>query len=249
MERDVMDIIKEKEFIELTPNERAELRDLCSTEDEFNQMKNLFAGMEAVSWSNPAPRAETKQSLDALFQQKYPKAAPIWYNGALTVIAPREKPFYRQPLIQVAAIGLLFLLAYPLVNSNSMDDKVNQVAVIENKKSVVKPLVEEKSEEETLPSREANEQIINDESALRNASPELVLEHSTTTSRALPSDVPAATPMHTSAGLEGTIASAGSASQPGSNHPDGIFIEDRAQVFSVPASRQPAVFDLLTSTF
>ena len=131
MERDVMDIIRDKEFIELTAADRAELGEMCSSEEEFDQVKSMFAGISAMNWSNPAPKAETKESLDHLFEQKHPKAAPIWYNAPLAVIAPKGKPFYRQPLVQAAAVGLLIFLAYPLVNSSVMDSKTNQVATLE----------------------------------------------------------------------------------------------------------------------
>ncbi len=248
MERDVMDIIKEKEFIELTPNERAELREMCSTEDEFNQMKNLFVGMEAISWSNPTPRAGTKASLDALFQQKHPKAAPIWYNSTLALIVPREKPFYRQPLIQAAAVGLLFLVAYPFVNSTSMDSKTNQVAQIDEKKVEPKQGASQKSKQAAEPNQQTQSNLQRNET--------IGLSDEETTTRAISSGSASdATLTAKSPRTFDVIAAAPSPvigsvpTRPGSTHPDGIFNEDRAQLYSAPASRQPAVFDLLTSTF
>ena len=70
MERDVMDLIKDKEFIELTSAERSEVNELCANEEEFNNMKAMLASIGGLNWSNPTPRPETKERLDHLFQQR-----------------------------------------------------------------------------------------------------------------------------------------------------------------------------------
>ena len=60
MKRDIIDIVKEKDFIALTASERNELADLCSTEAEYNQLKSVLLDVVAVEWSNPQPKNETK---------------------------------------------------------------------------------------------------------------------------------------------------------------------------------------------
>lgn len=250
-----MDIVKEKEFIELTAAERAELGDLCSSEEEFNQVKAMFAGIGAINWSNPTPKAETKESLDHLFAQKHPKAAPVWYNAPLAVLAPKGKPIHRQPLIQAAAVGLLIFLAYPFVKSNVMTADQTQVAVLEKentsseRKEMESPVKEETAkenlnEQDALPLETRDEEVATNEiftPSVAKPAP----------SRSIGVVVSAVTEERTEfkeSELAFRATSSG-ASEPGSTHPDGIFIGDKTEIFSVPASREPAVFDLLTSTF
>lgn len=259
-----MDIVKEKEFIELTATERAELGELCSSEDEFNQVKAMFAGIGAMDWSNPAPKAETKESLDHLFAQKYPKAAPVWYNAPLAVVAPKGKPFYRQPLVQAAAVGLLIFLAYPFIGSNVMTSDNSQVAVLEQENTTSEQNKNDVKPEENLnesPEMDGKEQVKSTVETRR----ELFEKEEVLTEAMSPSvaSSPVSSKPTRSVDLFAGISAQGNelkdsqasgsggdlASQPGSNHPDGIFIGDEKEIFSVPASREPAVFDLLTSTF
>lgn len=263
MERDVMDIIRDKEFIELTAADRAELGEMCSSEEEFDQVKSMFAGISAMNWSNPAPKAETKESLDHLFAQKHPKAAPIWYNAPLAVIAPKGKPFYRQPLVQAAAVGLLIFLAYPLVNSSVMDSKTNQVATLEKEmtSSEVKEadeLIEEDiKDSNVIGTNEVDEMVADDKKEATQVSSELIADDVLPAPMPIPvaTVAPSFGVLSTTSGVSAirsdkdAVFRDGGAAKPGSTHPDGIFVADRAEVFSAPASSEPAVFDLLTSTF
>jgi hypothetical protein len=134
MEKDLVDIIMEKSYIELSANEKAELGEFCSSESEYNQMKDVFHGVEGMQFETFTPKKETKESLDSLFDSSFPKVAPIWYMSILATIVPKEKVVYRQPLVQIAAIGLLIFLAYPFFNSD-VTDEVPQFSEIESPKS------------------------------------------------------------------------------------------------------------------
>jgi hypothetical protein len=259
MERDVMDIVKEKEFIELSAADRAELGELCSSEEEFNQVKAMFAGIGAMDWSNPTPKDETKESLDHLFAQKYPKAAPVWYNAPLAVLTPTGKPFYRQPLVQAAAVGLLIFLAYPFVNSNVMTSDTTQVAALDEENTSSEGKEMETQEKERLDeSKETNlseQESASTETRKVNLTPNEVI--APVPSQPVPADpvtsidlMSATTTMTAAFSVsEVEVASGVVAFQPGSSHPDGVFIGDKTEIFSAPASSEPAVFDLLTSTF
>lgn len=262
-----MDIVKEKEFIELTAADRAELGELCASEDEYNQIKSMFVGMSAMDWSNPTPKAETKASLDDLFAQTYPKVAPVWYNAPLAVLVPKGKPFYRQPLVQVAAVGLLVLLAYPFVNSTALDTASNQVAALE------KEMTASEAEKDEV---EANNETVEEEGVIEQVVPKVQRQDALENDQkevVIPAPAPAPVPLTTSAtvtrdlsGVDFSVAFAGTMdevepirgrvsettvafSQPGSTHPDGVFVGDLPELLSVPASENPAVFDLLTATF
>jgi hypothetical protein len=231
----------------------------------------MFTSIGAMNWSNPTPRAETKESLDHLFAQKHPKAAPIWYNAPLAVIAPKDKPIYRQPLVQAAAVGLLIFLAYPFVKSNVMTEDTTQVAVLEKESAT--PEVEDvkapvSEEIEASSEVEANNEV---ETPVEVESDDVLTIEYKEMEMAETRDFANSPAPITSAGASVTFANAassetielssfsepltfgdiaeGGAITPGSDHPDGIFIGDKPEIFSVPASREPAVFDLLTTTF
>lgn len=268
-----MDIVKEKEFIELTAADRAELGELCSSEDEYNQIKSMFVGMTAMDWSNPTPKAETKASLDDLFAQTYPKAAPVWYNAPLAVLVPKGKPFYRQPLVQLAAVGLLVLLAYPFVNSIALDGNSNQVAALEKEMTASEAEQDEvETNSETTKEVELTEQVApksQRQDVIENKKKEIVIP--VPPSSPAPSSVPVpltsnATVTRDISGMDFSVAFSETVdemepmrgrvsettvafSQPGSTHPDGVFVGDLPELLSVPASENPAVFDLLTATF
>ncbi len=132
MERDYLDIIKEKEFIALNALEREEIAEVCATEEEFNSMKAMLLQIDAVAAEPIIPNAKTKQSLDSLFAQTYPKAAPLWYNNVFAVIVPKEKPIYRQPLAQIAAAFFIFWMVFPFFNEPLVQEN-KQVAKVEMK--------------------------------------------------------------------------------------------------------------------
>lgn len=129
MKKDLIDTIMEKEFNELTQAELLELKEFCTTESEYIQMKEVFISVESMPIENPTPRKETKEKLDELFASTYPKAAPIWYSSVGALIVRKNQPIYRQPLMQIAAVGLLLLLIYPIWNTTEIKDPANnQVA-------------------------------------------------------------------------------------------------------------------------
>ncbi len=227
MKKDLIDTIMEKEFHMLTEVERKELATFCDSEDEFNQMKDVFIGVEQMRFEQPKPKAETKQRLDDLFDSTHPKAAPIWYSSMFAVILPKEKPVHRQPLAQIAAIALLALLLIPFWNTNN----VTQEASVLTAEIVEEKPVEPSNDVVATPTVAEVKDVTPSDSDGRNtrsvSSPVLVAS--------------AADPVSAEPLAEIAAASAGA---PGSDHPDGVFI-----AVSQPASENPEVFDLLTATF
>jgi hypothetical protein len=222
MKKDLIDTIMEKEFHALTDSERSELASVCSSEEEFNQLKDVFIGVEQMAAVTPIPKAETKQRLDDLFDATYPKAAPVWYSSVLAVVIKQGKPVHRQPLLQVAAIALIVLMVVPFWSSNAeLLDAPNQFA--EAKESVDVPY--SGTRETGKPLAEA-----------KNFTP-VEIE--------APEVQPISEPMLVaSANAVVSSQTLTDATSPGSNHPDGVFV-----AVSQPASENPEMFDLLTATF
>ncbi|MCR9173360.1 MAG: hypothetical protein NXI10_12745 [bacterium] len=224
MKKDLIDTIMEKDFQALTDVEREELKSYCASEEEYNQMKDVFLGMEKMTWENPKPKAETKQRLDELFDATYPKAAPVWYNSVFAVVVPKEKPIHRQPLAQIAAIALVALLFIPFWKSNTELERTNSS---EQVAQVAPSVNEKKNTEVTAKPVKETKQV-----------PSVTQELPSTRAKDMDVLVASAEPS-TQPASSGT-----SVSGAGSEHPDGVFI-----AVSQPASESPEMFDLLTATF
>lgn len=239
MERDIIDIVKDKDFDQLTAEERAELNDFCTSEEEFAQLKSVFAAVDGMSAEELVPRAETKEKLDALFHETYPGAAPVWYNSVLAVAIPREKPIHRQPLLQIAALVAVIFLTIPLINSDSASDK-------------------ELLAEATIPEQDANADVSSagvEENAVlpeeERASYDVSSEDIATSPNASGATLSASSELTVSRSIVSTV-DVGFFSSPSpagaGTHPDGIF-SGESVTLSVAASETPDVLDLLTTTF
>lgn len=242
MERDYLDIIKEKEFIELNSAERAEVAEICATEEEFNATKAMLLQVDSIVIEPITPSPKTKESLDSLFAQSYPKAAPLWYNSVFSVVIPKEKPIYRQPLVQMAAAFLIFWMVFPFFNSNlKMEDK--QFAQVE-KQQKEKTLNEMEASKEVQQEVNSTSSITNEQEPLRSQDAELPIA---TRSFAEHSSAPGVADVigFSAMALEDEIVTEES------THPDGVFMGDTEQsiAFGQSAKETTDLLDLLTATF
>lgn len=244
MKKDYLDIIKEKEFIALNAVEREEVAEVCATEEEFNAMKAMLLQIDVVAAEPIIPNTKTKESLDSLFAQTYPKAAPIWYNSVFAVIVPKEKPIYRQPLAQIAAVFLIGWMVFPFFNEPLLQEN-KQVAKVETKE--LEQPVEDVKEAQTK--NEAAESVT---SAIPQESNQVT-------------DIPVQQPARTRGFAESVstmsvfdaelsdavLSEDETIAWEESTHPDGIFIgaEDRSIAFAQSASESQDLLDLLTPTF
>ena len=242
MEKDIFDIILEKDFHQLNATEREELSELCSNETEFEQMKLMLGGVEVLKTENYSPREETKQRLDELFVQSHPKAGPIWYNSVLAVVIPKDKPIYRQPLAQIAAILLLVFLAVPFFN-NRFDDPTVKIAQVDDKKVEVES--ELKNEIPVIETELPNE--IEEESDVIEMETVQISEELASTRTAEP-ELNRPGVSETTAGTTFAFSTSDTDDMMVSEHPDGVFIGEIVE-YSIPASEEPELFDLLTATF
>jgi hypothetical protein len=246
MEKELVDIIEDKKFIELTSSERESLKEWCSTEEEFDQLKMVFLGVEQMKTTQILiPRPATKESLDAIFAQKHSKIPPVfWYNTVFTVLYPTDKLIQRRPLMQIAAIGLLFLLVYPFVSNNKLIETTPQLAKVEE------PAAKEELKEI---SSEKDKTIVENLEEKITVQPVTRLQESTIEMSPGVEDLTISSPATAAATYTWTtdvrVDDASSLTGAVSEHPDGIFIGSSINSFSQAASSQPAVFDLLTATF
>lgn len=237
MEKILVDKVLKKQFIELSTIEREELKEWCSSEEEFDQLKMVFKGVERYKASETLlPKAETKRSLDDLFAQQQAKIAPvIWYNSILVSVYPKDKPMVQRPLVQIAAIALVLLMVYPFLFKEQFSGQKQQLAQVEKESNdVPKPAKDVQEEAMQQPS-----EIVNEPIAFTTVESD---------------EMPFASDFEDAAMSSGEVSLADKdvefTNAPAmSTHPDGIFIGTSTVSYSQPASAQPAIFDLLTTTF
>lgn len=263
---DVFDIIAKKEYLELTDSELQAVGEVCESEEDFFQMKQVLAEVNAMTQTtSPQPAKETKERLDALFAaQSFPKTAPVWYNGVLTALYPRDKHFFRRPVVQAAAIALLFFSIFPLMWNNAGVLEKDQLAVNDQKEEVQQPEIQytENAKEES--SEEApvfNTQTVDSGTASETKTEQLfdrsVRSKTSETGKDETSGKVLNGFMNDQDEFSGvkevsSAAFAETASATRMVHPDGVFDLNRLRKesgYSVPASEKPAVLDLLTATF
>jgi hypothetical protein len=258
MEKELEHIIIQKTFEELSSSEKEQLKEWCSTEEEFNQLKMLYSEIELMNSENSLKtKASTKRNLDELFEKTHSKG--IWYSTPIKTLYPQDKIFIRRPLVQIAAVLAVLFLAYPLFNEKLSEIQPKQMA--ELNKAEIPEMKAKKNEiqselEKGMPQNEINfvPPIVSDEDVNYELSESSV--ESTSQDDFAIAEI--ATESKDSEGIselnsvaEMSVASAPKASVNGfTNHSDGIYIEEKTDsAISLPASRKPEMLDLLTAAF
>ncbi len=247
MERDLVNIIAEKKFNELSKEELAELMNYCANEEEFDQMKEVFLSVSALKPEMFEPSKKVKDDLDALFDQTYPKASPVWYMSILTAVVPKDKSFVHQPLVRVAAVALLLIMIYPLINKSILVKDDQKLAKLEQSDEAEMNSVSEQTSEdannEFEPKANASDQ--NDGAQATTASGESMELDSR--------DALGRSESLSSSDEIDVVAGSAAFSTSSWSHPDGIFEPARDEEMtgseSLSASKAPKLLDLLTATF
>ncbi len=253
MEKDIFDIIQEKEYNQLSSVELSELSEFCANEDEFLQMKSVLVGVQAMNVANAAaPKPQVKQKLDDLFvSQAYAQTSATASKGIMAVLYPRDKKLYQRPLFQIAAMIVLILGIVPFLMKNQLPPK-NQLAKLETKKQ------DTKGDSSLVPTTK------NDQKSKEIETAEIEKEEAITSNQ---QTIPAVnlynnirTVSSVSTGAEyyeiSTVSmdEAKSSESPAESvfdHSDGIYDSSSGTtlIFSKPVSEQPEVLDLLTASF
>lgn len=255
MKKDIFDIISEKSFSELTTEERKEFFNHFTSEEEFDGMKLFLKDMHEINHQEK-PASEVKHKLDDLFDQVHGQRRPVWYMSVTAAIIPKDKPIYKQPLLYAAALIFALLMFVPLQQLDVNSD-VNRVAVVDANEELpleemvdgnksndvfIEKSLEAKGEMDKVQVQSRDENLAVDS---RAATGEALNQPSAITFSADAEDFDFSTNLASPAP---TIAVMDEAS--GFDHPDGVFAgwADESN-YSVPASDQPGMLDLLTTTF
>ncbi len=259
MEKELEHIIIQKAFEELTSNEKEQLKEWCSTEEEFNQLKMLYSEIELMNSENSLKtKASTKRNLDELFEKTHSKG--IWYsNSPIKTLYPQDKIFIRRPLVQIAALLALLFLAYPLFNDKLSEIQPKQMAEL-NKAEFPEIKVKKKEIQSELqkgiPQNEislvppiVSDELVNYEQSESNMTPISQDDFAIAEITSVRKDNEDMLEMNSDADM--SVASAPKVSLNGfTNLKDGIYDEEKTNsAISLPASKKPEMLDLLTAAF
>lgn len=244
MDKELVNIVLKKSFIELTEIERNEVLEWCSSEEEYDQMKQVFIEVELMKKNqNATVNEQKKRDLDILFHDKLNARPAFWSNSVVVALYPIDKPFQRRPLIQAAALALLFFISYPLYKNVQTDLEDTRFARNEEvKKQNIK------QEEPVKNPLVKNETVV--ENNKRTSPTNFVFESEKLNESVSEDDF-------NNEGVEALAMPTASVAKseemsvrPSFNHSDGIFeTGDMDAKYSKPLSDTPDYLDLLTAAF
>ena len=150
------EIVKHKDFIELTAEERELVKALASNEEEYDNLKSFLLATEATYAEEKVYASETLKTkvMHELHDSTTQRSA--WYSSFFSFLFPERTQFFRVPAVQLAMVGVVifgffFWFQSPIEPENLA---VNQpVDRIEDKKSEPDKFEENKVE------RKMDEQI------------------------------------------------------------------------------------------
>ena len=152
MEDQLMEIFKRNSFSELTKKELENFKELFSTEEEFEDLKSFYVQLDAYKTNQPfGTHYMTKGNLDELFAKEHSK------KGIIQRLFPSDKPFYFNPILQVAALLVVVFVIYQLNKETTIDEP--QLAVLEtndNKETKIKSV---ENKETTFKNEEEKENV------------------------------------------------------------------------------------------
>lgn len=254
MKEDLFDIIKLKSYNELTSEERSEIAELAENEVAYDNLKKFMLDVDGVTSDQIQPSESVKADLNELFDQVHGGRRYAWYMSFAAIVVPKEKPLHKQPLLYAAAILLIALLVVPISNINLNDTRpvIAQQEVVNEEVMPVEEFVENEAEvpistdvnTRSVAEQPKSEVVLKDAEDLSNDQFEtytLTKEESVAEEEMVVSDLMFSAPATSVTAIPTTTGIA---------HPDGVF-DNWAQEsnFSIPASKQPEILDLLTTTF
>ena len=252
MREDFTEHIFKKSFSELTAEEKNSIAEWCTSEEEFEQMASVIHLSEGIRIENQfEPTVATKDSLDALFMQRHPKAiSSNWYGAVMAVINPAEQVFYRRPLMQVAAILCVILIALPFLFDNgiSTPTQKNEGSIsAENERAPMQKKIKETKKEEAVKSnREEAAAILQASTDIPSEQIESTASFSNSAEMSFSEvmDEPVAVAMMVEEAPAMRIATKSEAY----SHPDGIYSGVPVK-YSLSAKDKPGLLDLITVAF
>ncbi len=141
MEKELIEIVKTKKFVELNSSERASLHEWIQTEEDFESMKFLYLGMEEML-EETYPSENVKNSLDKLFAETHPQ--PSFFAGLLLFLFPPQKSIWFKPGFQIGtSLAFAFLIFFALSPSQGFQKEEAQPLTAELKKEEINKAIKQ----------------------------------------------------------------------------------------------------------
>lgn len=135
MEKELIDIVKTKKFVELSSTEKANLSEWVQTEEDFESMKFLYLGMEEMLEEN-YPSENVKSSLDKLFAETHPQ--PSFFAGLFLFLFPPQKSLWFKPGFQIGtSLAFAFLIFFAFSPSQDFQKEEAKPLTAELKKEEI----------------------------------------------------------------------------------------------------------------
>ncbi|NBU47231.1 MAG: hypothetical protein EBS34_07270 [Flavobacteriales bacterium] len=141
MEKELIEIVKTKKFVELNSSERASLHEWIQNEEDFESMKFLYLGMEEML-EETYPSENVKKSLDKLFVETHPQ--PSFFAGLLLFLFPPQKSIWFKPGFQIGtSLAFAFLIFFALSPSQDFQKEEAQPLTAELKKEEINKAIKQ----------------------------------------------------------------------------------------------------------
>jgi len=135
MEKELIDIIKTKKFVELSSTEKANLSEWVQTEEDFESIKFLYLGMEEMLEEN-YPSENVKSSLDKLFAETHPQ--PSFFAVLFLFLFPPQKSLWFKPGFQIGtSLAFAFLIFFAFSPSQDFQKEEAKPLTAELKKEEI----------------------------------------------------------------------------------------------------------------
>lgn len=241
MKANEFDSVFQKSYFQLTEEEKLDMKDLFTNEDEFNQAKVMLHSVhQMLNDEQETPVSESvKMRLDDLYTTTYRNKGILWYNSIGSFFVASDKQWHQQNLVRIAAVLLVVFATVPFWNMEksidrkqlSFENKQNEQTPVSETDSSVERLKEE--EKVTIKKTDENYQLatITTDIPSDNFAPMAAAEDkdkAVLVEKNMADEIPAAV----------------------STHPDGIFMGvTNFQNASFSVSKHTDVLDILTATY
>ena len=114
MEDRLLEIFKKSSYHQLSSEEKAFISELCTSEEDFENVKHLYSGMESLADESFQMNSDSvKDQLDAEFKEVH--SADSGFR-ILKFLFPPITPIYAKPGMQIAFLLLFIVTIYVAIN-------------------------------------------------------------------------------------------------------------------------------------
>lgn len=121
MEDRLLEIFKKSSYHQLSSEEKAFISELCTSEEDFENVKHLYLGMESLADESFKMNSDAvKNQLDAEFKEVH--SADSGFR-ILKFLFPPITPIYAKPGMQIAFLLLFIVTIYLAINRMPIDNE------------------------------------------------------------------------------------------------------------------------------